>query len=243
MLASRKSCHQVIEFSRRASFIADLSADSDSSQCGSVQIKGHDPLPASLVIMGTGVAPATGFLKDSGFSLEKDGGITVDENLRVKGHKNIYAIGDIAHHTQYPAKFQRRVEHWNVAGNQGRMAAHNIAKPKDQLVYDKVPVFWSSIGNGIRYLGTGEGFDDVYTDGDVKELKVCVKQSEYQVETDDPVAQFVSYQAKKGKVTAVTSMQKDPYVAKSSELMRLNLMPSLDEIRNGKVGCNERLIR
>jgi NADH dehydrogenase FAD-containing subunit len=70
--------------------------------------------------MGTGVSPATGFLKESGFSLEKDGGIAVDEYLRVKGEKNIYAIGDIAHYTQYPDKFQRRVEHWNVAGNMVR---------------------------------------------------------------------------------------------------------------------------
>lgn len=67
--------------------------------------------------MGTGVSPATDFLKSSGFSLEKDGGIAVDEYLRVKGHKNIYAVGDIAHYTQYPDKNQRRVEHWNVAGN------------------------------------------------------------------------------------------------------------------------------
>ena len=70
--------------------------------------------------MGTGVSPATGFLKESGFSLEEDGGIAVDEYLRVKGEQNIYAIGDIAHYTQYPDKFQRRVEHWNVAGNMVR---------------------------------------------------------------------------------------------------------------------------
>lgn len=78
-------------------------------------------MPANLVIMGTGVSPATQFLKDSGFSLEKDGGIAVDEHLRVKGEKNIYAIGDIAHYLQYPEKFQRRVEHWNVAGNMVRL--------------------------------------------------------------------------------------------------------------------------
>jgi hypothetical protein len=66
--------------------------------------------------MGTGVSPATGFLKESGFSL--------DEYLRVKGEKNIYAIGDIAHYTQYPDKFQRRVEHWNVAGNMVRSLPH-----------------------------------------------------------------------------------------------------------------------
>lgn len=47
-------------------------------------------------------------------------------------------------------------------------------------------------------------------------------------------AQFASYQAKNGKVTAVTTMQRDPIVAKASELLRLGLMPSLDEIRNGK---------
>jgi pyruvate/2-oxoglutarate dehydrogenase complex dihydrolipoamide dehydrogenase (E3) component len=93
-------------------------AESNSSHVGSVQVKGQDPLPANLVIMGTGVAPATQFLKDSGFQLEKDGGIVVDEYLRVKGQDHIYAIGDIAHYTQYPDKFQRRVEHWNVAGNQ-----------------------------------------------------------------------------------------------------------------------------
>lgn len=46
---------------------------------------------------------------------------------------------------------------------------------------------------------------------------------------------FASYQAKNGKVTAVTTMQRDPIVAKASELMRLDIMPSLDEIRNGKV--------
>ena len=80
-----------------------------------------------------------------------------------------------------------------------------------------MPVFWSSIGKGLRYLGTGVGFDDTYTDGDVNELK------------------FASYQAKEGKVTAVVTMQRDPIVAKASELMRLDIMPSLAEIRGGKV--------
>jgi hypothetical protein len=38
-----------------------------------------------------------------------------------------------------------------------------------------VPVFWSSVGKGLRYLGTGAGFDDTYTDGDLKELKVSIQ--------------------------------------------------------------------
>ena len=210
---------QGVKFYMSAGVEKILPAKDNSSHCGSVQLKGQPALPANLVIMGTGVAPATAFLKESGFKLEKDGGIATDEYLRVKGHDNIYAIGDIAHYVQYPEKFQRRVEHWNVAGNHGRRVAHNIANPKERIPFTSVPVFWSSVGKGLRYVGTGAGYEDAYTDGNVGELK------------------FVTYQAKKnGKITAVASMQRDPYVAKASELLRLDKMPSLDEIRNGKVG-------
>ena len=102
-----------------------VGSESNPSHCGSVQLKGQDPLPASFVIMGTGVSPATDFLKSSGFTLEKDGGIATDEYMRVKGHQNVYAIGDIAHYTQYPDKFQRRVEHWNCAANHVSMISQD----------------------------------------------------------------------------------------------------------------------
>lgn len=94
--------------------------ESDPSHCGALAIKDHGSIPANMIIMGTGVGPATSFLKDSGFELEKDGGITVDEYMKVKqvSKGNVYAIGDIAHYPQYPEKKDRRVEHWNVAGNQ-----------------------------------------------------------------------------------------------------------------------------
>ena len=91
-------------------------SDDNAEHVGSIQLK-NQTLPANFVIMGTGVSPATGYLKDSGFNLEEDGGIKVDKNLRVEGHKDIYAIGDIAHYLQHPDYFPRRVEHWNVAGN------------------------------------------------------------------------------------------------------------------------------
>jgi hypothetical protein len=55
------------------------------------------------------------------------------------------------------------------------------------------------------------------------------------MQISDCGSQFASYQAKNGKITAVATMQRDPIVAKASELMRLDIMPSLDEIRNGKV--------
>ena len=109
---------QGIKFIMEAEITGISPSKSNSDECGSVSIKGQDDLPADVVIMGTGVGPATDFLKESGFELEKDGGIKVDEYLRVPGHKNVYAVGDIAHYKQHPDGNQRRVEHWNVAGQQ-----------------------------------------------------------------------------------------------------------------------------
>ncbi|WWC86273.1 uncharacterized protein L201_001146 [Kwoniella dendrophila CBS 6074] len=206
---------QGIKFHMKAEIEKFAPSESNQNHVGSIHVKGQDPIPANFVVMGTGVQPATDFIKDQ-IKLEDDGGVKVDEYLRVKDQKNVYAIGDIAHYVQYPEKFQRRVEHWNVAGNHGREVAHNITHPDDQVAYTKVPIFWSSIGKGLRYLGTGAGFDDSYTDGNVDELK------------------FATYQAKNGKITAVATMGRDPIVSKANELMRLDIMPSLDEIRNGK---------
>lgn len=55
-------------------------------------------IPCDFVIMGVGVAPATEFLKGSSIEIEKDGGIRVDQYLRVKTGKdtqNVYAIGTL----------------------------------------------------------------------------------------------------------------------------------------------------
>jgi NADPH-dependent 2,4-dienoyl-CoA reductase/sulfur reductase-like enzyme len=205
---------QGVKFFRGAS-VEKIEAGADG-KVSALHVKGEKPLPASLVIMGTGVAPATEFLKDSSaFKLEKDGGITVDAYLRVPGLKNVYAIGDIAHYPQFPDGHVRRVEHWNVAGNHGRHVARTIAGSPE--AYAQVPVFWSSIGKGLRYVGSGAGADDAYLDGSAEDLK------------------FVLYQAKNGKITTVASMGRDPVVSKASELFRLGKMPSLEEIRAGKV--------
>lgn len=206
---------QGIKFHMGAQIEKITASETDPNHVGLLHVKGSDPIPANLIIMGTGVSPATSFLEGS-VKLEDDGGVLVDEYLRLKGFKNVYAIGDIAHYIQYPDKFPRRVEHWNVASNHGREVGHNITHPDNLVAYTKVPIFWSSIGKGLRYLGTGAGYDDMFVDGNFKELK------------------FAAYQAKEGKVTAVAAMQRDPIVSKASELMRLDLMPPLEEIKNGK---------
>lgn len=116
-------------------------------------------IAADVVVMGTGVAPATDFLKKSGLKLEEDGGIEVDGYLRVKGKENVYAIGDIAHFPQVNGGELIRIEHWNVAGNHGRAVGKTVSFDSlnctsniltysqiagDPQPYVKVPVFWSA---------------------------------------------------------------------------------------------------
>ena len=61
---------------------------------GGVVINGNT-IPADFVIMAVGVAPATGFLIGSGIEVEKNGGIRVDEYLKVRSvsSNDVYAVG------------------------------------------------------------------------------------------------------------------------------------------------------
>lgn len=170
-------------------------------------------LDADVVILGVGVAPETGFLKDSGFQLEKDGGIAVDSKLRVPGHKDVFAVGDIA---AYPTSGSphARIEHWNVASNHGRAVAKTLAGIETD--FNKVAIFWSALGSQLRYCGSGgPQYDNVYIDGKPEELK------------------FAAYYAKGDEVVAVATMGVDPLMVQSSELLRAKAMPKLSAIKAG----------
>jgi NAD(P)H-nitrite reductase large subunit len=69
-----------------------IPSESNPSLAAGVVVNGQT-LPADFIVMGVGVAPATELLKQSGFQLEKDGGVKVDEYLKVQGHDNVYAVG------------------------------------------------------------------------------------------------------------------------------------------------------
>lgn len=91
-----------VKFHMNAQVSKILPSSSDPSSVGTVVVKGSSgeevSLPADVVIMGVGVAPATEYLKASeGFNVDKSGAIVVDEFLRVKGlDGSVYAIGEQA---------------------------------------------------------------------------------------------------------------------------------------------------
>ncbi|KAL9578541.1 MAG: hypothetical protein Q9203_007057 [Teloschistes exilis] len=209
-----------VKFHMEASVDSAKPSKDDSSKVGSVSLKDGTSLEADLVILGIGVAPATEYLKDnSAVQLEKDGSIKTNESFEVQNQAGVYAIGDIATYPYHGPGSNgdfTRIEHWNVAQNAGRSVAASIAKPS---VAPKpfIPVFWSAQGSQLRYCGnTPNGWDDLVLQGKLDDAK------------------FVAFYGKGDTVVAVASMQMDPVMTQSAELMRRGNMLPLSELRKGK---------
>lgn len=123
-----------------------------------VRLKDGTRLPADLVLIGTGITPATGFLAH--LSLADDGSVPVDAQL--KAAEGLYAVGDLA---TFPFAGQpTRIEHWRLAQQHGRLAARNLLGHAD--AYTDVPFFWTlHHGKRYEYLGHPRQWDAMHLDG------------------------------------------------------------------------------
>jgi 3-phenylpropionate/trans-cinnamate dioxygenase ferredoxin reductase subunit len=125
---------------------------------------------ADLVLEAVGIEPNLDLPKALGLTIE-GGGVRVDEALRAA--EGVYCGGDIALH-QHPVLGRAiRVEHWEVAKNQGRGIAANITggdKP-----YTKLPYFWSDQYDvNMEYRGNASGDDRAVWRGDRHGLSFSV---------------------------------------------------------------------
>jgi len=121
-------------------------------------------LPAELVVVGIGVVPNVDWLQSSEIPL--DNGIPVDEDFRVEGQNNIYAIGDIALRTHPLLNIRTRIEHWTNAGEQAEELAAvltNTSRRSPQL-----PYVWSDqYGSRFQIIGRPSMGELTYRYGDV----------------------------------------------------------------------------
>ncbi len=119
-------------------------------------------LPATLVLVGLGIAPASGFA--TGLRTTEDGGIIVDASMRAA--PGIFAAGDVA---RFPigAHEQVRVEHWRVAQQQARIAAAGMLGRIARL--EQPPFFWTyHYGKRYEYFGLSQELDRVDVEGDLE---------------------------------------------------------------------------
>ncbi|HLI55095.1 MAG TPA: FAD-dependent oxidoreductase [Acidimicrobiales bacterium] len=121
-------------------------------------------LPADTVVVGVGVAPATGWLAGSGVDVAD--GVLADPHLRVLSAgtplSNVVAVGDVVrwHHRSYGETV--RVEHWTHAAESGEAAARALLHGTAAPAYDPVPYFWSDQhGVKIQVVGRISAGDEV----------------------------------------------------------------------------------
>src|SRR6202171_274211 len=117
---------------------------------------------ADLVLEAVGIEPNLDLPKTLGLPIE-GGGVRVDESLRAVG--DVYCGGDIAFHRHPVLRRAIRVEHWEVAKNQGRGIAACITG--GDVPYTKLPYFWSDQYDvNLEYRGHASGEDRAIWRGD-----------------------------------------------------------------------------
>lgn len=130
------------------------------------QVTAADLSGADLVVAGIGVTPRVALAEAAGLAV--DNGVLVDAGLRTSV-PSVLAVGDIANHAHPVLGRRIRVEHWDTAINQAKVAAHNLAGGDE--VYDAMPYFFTDQYDlGMEYVGSAGADDEVVVHGDLEAL-------------------------------------------------------------------------
>ena len=179
-----------------------------SHKVEAVTLDNGEQIETDMVVVGAGVRPATQFL--DGVELDQDGGVVVDSRLRAAD--GLYAAGDITSFI-YPRTGGRvRIEHWRTAQQQGRTAARNMMGRN--VMFDAVPFFWTrQFDVGLIYVGHATKWDEIIYRGDLA------------------AHNFLAFFVKDNRVLAVAGMNRDRELAAAEELLRLDLMPTREQLQ------------
>jgi 3-phenylpropionate/trans-cinnamate dioxygenase ferredoxin reductase component len=131
-------------------------------------------IDADAVVMGTGALPDVMLARAAGLELGKFGGIAVDACLRTSA-PGIYAAGDVAEYESVIHGGRRmRIEHWDVAFNQGKTAALNMLGSEQP--HDVVPYFFSDLSDwaSLEYVGPALSWDREVVRGSIQDGEFSV---------------------------------------------------------------------
>jgi 3-phenylpropionate/trans-cinnamate dioxygenase ferredoxin reductase component len=113
-------------------------------------------LECDAVVIGAGVIPDTTLAAQAGLELGEAGGVKCSGGLESSAG-GIFAAGDICEYDSPVHGRPMRIEHWDVAFNQGRTAALNMLGRG--VEHDVVPYFFSDLADWswMEYVGPGSG--------------------------------------------------------------------------------------
>lgn len=119
---------------------------------------------ADVVILAMGAVPNLELAETAG--LDVDGGVVVDQSLR-SSNRQILAVGDIAQAFNTHLDRHLRVEHWDNAIRQGKLAAATLTGADES--YDWLPYFFTDqFDLGMEYVGHSSPDDTTVIRGDTE---------------------------------------------------------------------------
>ncbi len=142
----------------------ELEAFVGEGRVAGVRTKSGLEIEGDAVVVGAGVHPDVRLAGRAG--LDVDDGVVCDARLQTSV-EGIYAAGDLCSYESVVHGRRLRVEHWDVALNQGQYAA--AAMLGEQEPYRVVPYFFSDLADwaSLEYVGPASEWDEVVRRGDV----------------------------------------------------------------------------
>jgi 3-phenylpropionate/trans-cinnamate dioxygenase ferredoxin reductase component len=141
----------------------ELEAFEGDGRVKAVLTKSGRAIECDAVVVGAGVRADAMLAQRAG--LEVDDGIVCDAKLATSA-EGIYAAGDCCSYDSVVHGRRLRVEHWDVAMQQGMHAAANmLGEDRD---YDVVPYFFSDLADwaSLEYVGPAQDWDEEVWRGD-----------------------------------------------------------------------------
>jgi len=136
--------------------------DGDGKVAAAVLADGRR-IECDVALVGVGVRPVQALAERAG--LATSNGIEVSASLQTSD-PGVFAAGDVAL-AVHPRYGRLRVEHWENARQQGRLAAR--AMLGQDVVYDRIPYFFSDQYDlGLEYSGLAVPDDELVVRGDLQ---------------------------------------------------------------------------
>jgi 3-phenylpropionate/trans-cinnamate dioxygenase ferredoxin reductase subunit len=130
--------------------------EGDGERVTKVVTKRGAELDADMVVIGAGVVPDVMLAKGAGLTLSDSGGVKVSSRLEASC-PDVFAAGDIAEYHSVVHGRPLRIEHWDVAFNQGKTVALNMIGRN--VNHEEIPYFYSDLADwsSMEYVGPGKG--------------------------------------------------------------------------------------
>jgi 3-phenylpropionate/trans-cinnamate dioxygenase ferredoxin reductase subunit len=129
-----------------------------------VHLESGREVPVDFVVAGIGVMPAHDLFVGTGLEMNREG-IVVNESLQTN-RLGVWAAGDVASYPDLIFGKRRRLDHWDNAVEQGKLAARNMTGAGETFLH--VPYFFSDVFDlSYEFWGDTQGHDQVIYRGDI----------------------------------------------------------------------------